>query len=177
MSATAVHPDVQRILDAHKDVISTDPVLMIDILEMQKARNKGFPKWMYHKELPAVQVTNREQQQAVSREFGFVEYYVPQAFPAYMYRRNMDRKFEDADLNSGRCGDFVEARLVKSLAELEALEKERKPKTAVGEWFAAVTDLPPVEDGPSEDPKVTIARLQGELKAKNEAVEGKKKAS
>lgn len=165
-----VSPDVQALLDAHKDVISTEPILMIDILDQQRARNKGYPKWLYHAEKEPVQVQNSAQETALKREMGYANAYIPQFFPAYMHRRNMDPKFEMPDLDRGRCGDFIESRLVAKQQDLDALLKERKSKTVIGEWCQEVAQLPAVEEGPSEDPKVTIARLEGQLRAQQQEI-------
>jgi hypothetical protein len=142
------------------------PVLMIDIIEQQQARNNGYPKWMYHEALEPQQVKNREQERAIAAQ-GYKTFYVQRSspYPAYVFRRNMDPKFEDPNAATGAPGDFIEQQLVRSEGEMEALKKTRKPKTAIGEWVREIADLPPIADGPTEDPAVTIARLQGELTA------------
>lgn len=141
------------------------PVLMIDIIEQQKARNGGFPKWLYHETLAPQQVKNRDQERAITAQ-GYKPYYVQRAtpYPTFVFRRNMDPKFENPT-PAGDPGDFVEQRLVRNEQEMELLLKARKPKTAIGEWTKELAELPPIAEGPSEDPAVTIARLQGELAA------------
>ena len=142
---------------------TSEPILMINILEKQKAMNEGFPKWMYHATLAPVQVINSKQEAAVRGE-GYSRAYIPQSFPAFVFRRNMDPKFENADPVIGSPGDFIEMRSVKSQADMDELLKQRSPKTVIGGW-CEYEQLPAATEGPSEDPKITIARLQGQLMA------------
>lgn len=137
------------------------PVLMINIIRQQLAKNEGLPKWMYHADLAPQHVRNDDQENAL-RGQGYGLNYVLQSYPAFVFRRNMDPKFEKADPVSGAPGDFIEMRQVKDEAALATLMQQRPPKTAIGTW-GKYADLPPAEDGPAEDPKVTIARLQGQL--------------
>jgi len=142
---------------------TNEPILMIDLIAQQKAANKGFPKWMYHATLAPVQVINSKQEVAIRAE-GYSPTYIMQSFPAFVFRRNMDPKFEKADPVIGSPGEFIEQRSVKTQAELDELLKQRQPKTVIGTW-CEYADLPEATAGPTEDPKITIARLQGQLMA------------
>lgn len=142
---------------------TNEPILMIDLIAQQKAANKGFPKWMYHAELAPVQVINSKQEVAIRAE-GYSPNYIMQNFPAFMFRRNMEPKFEKADPVLGSPGEFIEMRSVKTQEALDDLMRQRQPKTVIGTW-CKYADLPEATAGPTEDPKITIARLQGRLMA------------
>lgn len=142
--------------------ITNKPVLAVNLLRMQQLRNDGFPLHMYHETLQPQIVQNESQREALV-DMGYGERYIRHNWPAFLFRRNMDKKFDLPNPSKGDPGDFIEARVFKSQADLDAESGKRAPKTAVGGWVPKVTMLPAIEDGPSEDPKVTIARLQGEL--------------
>jgi hypothetical protein len=162
---TEQQQEIQRILAQYDNPAATnEPVLMIDIIAQQQARNMGFPKWLYHSHLEPVQIKNKEQENALRKE-GYTTNYIHRSFPAFVFRRNMEAKFEDADMLSGAPGDFIEQRMVKSQEAFVALGKERKPRTVIGDWCFDLSELPPIAEGPKEDPAVTIARLQGQLQA------------
>ncbi len=168
--------EIQRILAQHDNPAATnEPVLMIDIIRQQQAANKGFPHWMYHASLLPVQVKNIQQVAAMKRE-GYGMNYIPQNYPAYVFRRNMDMKFEKADPVKGSPGEFIEMQLVKDEAGWATLQKARQPSTVIGEWCQELSNLPPATEGLNEDPRITIARLQGQLSGvTGEEVEVKRK--
>jgi hypothetical protein len=159
--------EVDRLMKQYDNPAADNrPVLMIDILDQQIARNGGFPKWLYHETLAPQQVKNREQERAIVAQ-GYKPYYVERSnpYPMYVFRRNMDPKFEQPKPTTGEPGDFIEQRLVRSEQEGELLMKAAKPKTVIGNWTRELSEIAPLPEGPSEDPAVTIARLQGELAA------------
>jgi hypothetical protein len=157
--------EVKRLMEQYEHPAATnEPILMIDIMQQQQARNMGYPKWMYHETLEPQHVKNRDQERAIAAQ-GYKTAYIFKHFPTFVFRRNMEKKFEEPNHASGQPGDFIEQRLVQSAEHWEALQKERKPKTVVGDWCRELAELPPVAEGPKEDPAVTIARLQGELSA------------
>jgi len=166
-----MHANIQEQQDAIKALMAqyehneatNEPILMIDLIAQVKAANKGYPKWMHHAVLAPVQVINGKQEAALRPE-GYKLEYIPQSFPAFVFRRNMDPKFEKADPVLGSPGEFIEQRLVKNQSDLDELLKARAPKTAVGGW-CEFENLPEATAGPTEDPKITIARLQGQLMA------------
>ena len=137
------------------------PVLGVNIIRMQRAKNAGFPHEMYHDTLKPVMVVNA-QQEAAMREMGYGMTYIHQEFPKYLFRRNFDRKFEFQN-KTNSVGDFIEQRLIKDKAEEAALLAARVVKTKGGPWCAKVQDLEPLPDEPDEDPNMVIARLKGEL--------------
>ena len=167
--------EVKRLMEQYEHPAANNaPILMIDIIEQQKARNMGYPKWMYHPTLEPQHVKNKEQERVIAAQ-GYKTVYIPQEYPLYVFRRNMDPKFEDPNASSGQPGGFVEQRLIRNAGQFEALAKEAKPKTVVGDWCRELSDLPPVAEGPKEDPAVTIARLQGELAARKQEDEPKRR--
>jgi hypothetical protein len=130
------------------------PVLGVNIIKMEQAKKGGFPKHMYHETLEAVCDVSTEEEEMALASKGYVSHYIPQAFPLWLYRRNLDAKFE--------AEGFVEAIVVQSEDQMHAITKRKVPK-GCSEWAKRVTDLAPIPDGPEEDPAVTIARLEGQL--------------
>lgn len=159
------HPEYVKELMAKyaHEGVTNKPVLMSDLMELNRIRNSGYPLWMYHATALPQMVINQGQMEAL-RTIGYrPQIYIHHDFPAMFLRRNMDPKFAESPL-----GEHIEGFTAKDQAALDAAQKARKPKTVVGGWVATVAELPEIEDGPAEDPKVTIARLEGELKSQRE---------
>lgn len=139
-------------------------VLGINQLPLMRAKNNGYPIDMYHP-VHDMRKALKEEEELALAGMGYSRQYTRKEYPKAMFRRNMDPKFEPAfdaastlQTNIG----FVEERTVRSADEEKAL-RAMKPKANQSIWFEKVTDIPEIEDGPTEDPKVTIARLEGEL--------------
>jgi hypothetical protein len=144
------------------------PVLGINIERMQIAKNGGYPKWLYHREFDAVQVKNMAQEQALADD-GYYDGYRHKEWPRQAYRRNWKkearaipgtREFEAVP----KFEDFIETRIVDFPAAFEELQSEALPHNC-SPWVLNIKDLPNVPDADTEDPAVTIARLQGQLEA------------
>jgi hypothetical protein len=140
------------------------PVLGIRQVEMMQAKRNGFPKWMYHATFEPRHIFKAAEQTAAEM-MGYTTTYVFRAYPKVLYRRNMDAKFEpqfEEATGLQLTNAFVQAVTVRD----EKHEKEvraMKPKQGQSAWFETLAQLPEIEDAPTEDPAVTIARLQGEI--------------
>lgn len=157
---------VQKILTELQNTPGTtnDPVLAVNQLEMQRAKNNGYPRHMYHERLTPVSVNNRGQEEAMARE-GYVRNYILHAYPKFLFRRNLDPKFDarrDPATNAQLSEAFVEERLVKTAEDEAALRKMHTPK-GCGPWCARIPDIEPIPEGPDEDPQLEIERLKGQL--------------
>lgn len=145
------------------------PVLAVNIEMLQRAKNGGYPKHLYHATMtPVVALSDKEEQ--VYFEHGYQANYSHRDFPKWLYRRNTDPRFalsaSEIDHQHKVGGylrePFVEAVQVNTKEEETVLIKKAKPSTA-GPWEDAITDLEALPDSPAEDHEVTIARLQGQL--------------
>lgn len=138
--------------------VNNKPVLGVNVLEHQRARNGGYPLHMYHESLDPVAVLNEDQEQAMA-ERGYVRHYVRREYPKWKFRRNLDPKFQG--------DDYVEARLVRSREAEQDLLKHRGPQ-GCGPWVNSALDIEPLPDSMHEPAEVKIARLEGELQALRE---------
>jgi hypothetical protein len=127
---------------------SSDPILGVNVQEMQRAKNGGYPRDLYHQTLQPVQVMNRSQEMAMAG-MGYVRNYIHRHYPKFMYCRNMAKKFE--------ASGFVEERLVHNEAQEHQLLNQK--------WRCSIGELEAPDAPPSEDPKITIARLQGQIES------------
>lgn len=132
---------------------SNDIALGTDIIEMERAKNGGYPRNMYHQSLQPVIVTNRSQESAVSAR-GYVRNYIHQEFPRMLHRRNPDVKF--------KASDYVESRTVIDDNAMAALMKSRTPE-GCSEWGWTAADLPEIVVDSKEAQSLMIAKLQGQL--------------
>lgn len=139
-------------------------ILGINQIPLMRAKNNGYPVDMYHPTLEMRQALKEEEEAALA-EMGYQRQYIPKEYPKALFRRNMDAKFEpqfDAATNQQTNHSFVEERTARNADEEKALRK-MKPKHGQSEWFEKITDLPELDDGPTEDPAVTIANLRGQI--------------
>lgn len=158
--------EVDRFLQEARDSRSRENprVLAINQIAMMKAKRNGYPVDMYHDSFDMRQAFKPEEEQTLS-EMGYRREYIAKQYPKTLHRRNMDAKFEPTfEEGSGLqlTNSFVQSTTVTS----EKHEKEIraiKPKAGQSIWYETLAELPPVEDGPSEDPAITIARQEGEL--------------
>jgi hypothetical protein len=158
---------VQSIMSSLKPPKAGNPrILVIDQAPLIKAKNGGYPIWLYHHTLEAQYVT-REDQQLELEKMGYTTTYIPHLYPRTMFRRNMDPKYDaKLDVPTGlyQGNAFVEERIVKDEAhEKRLLGEKYHGKYKVGPWVYRLTDIEPLNEGPGEDPAVTIARLEGQL--------------
>jgi len=155
---------VQKVLAGlQQPGINNSQVLGVHIINMQRAKNQGFPHDMYHENLEPVRVDNAEQELALSTQFGFVNHYIRQEWPQHWYRRNFSPKFEKQNMtNSVADDEFIESRLVRNADDLAKLKAQRVPKSCSA-WVFRLSELPALPEQGAEDPSVTIARLQGQL--------------
>lgn len=162
----------QREVDAFLQEARTAPktksprILGINMLAMMKAKNDGYPKDMYHASHEMRQALKEEEEIALAT-IGYQLQYIPRAYPKAMFRRNMAPKFEpqfDPATGIPTNNPFVEERTARTEQDEKTL-RAMKPGKGQSAWFERFTDLPEIEDGPSEDPAVTIARQAGELEA------------
>jgi len=178
--------DVQRIINSLKPPRSGNArVLVIDQAPIMRARNGGFPKFMYHATLPPVYVLREDQEEELSK-LGYGMNYIHQPYPKALFRRNMDERYaERPDPTTGVAPNppYVETITANDAAHEERIRKIAKPKRSapeggilfVGEWVAKYDEIDPLPETPTEAPEVTIARLEGELVAVRET-RGKKTA-
>lgn len=151
----------------HDKRANNAPPLGINLLEAQKIQNQGFPYWMHRSGFAPVHVMNQNQADAMAAR-GYVRNYTKQAYPTTLYRRNTEMvrqlipgstEYEMVYKHEGG----VETLVVDS----ESAEEEARTKPTpwmCSDWFKNAADLPQVDDGPKEDPRVTIARLQERLR-------------
>jgi hypothetical protein len=164
--------EVDRFLkEARESSGSGNPVVLgINQVQMMKAKRNGYPVDMYHEKFEMRQALKAEEEQALQL-LGYQRQYIPKLYPKVLHRRNMDAKFEptfEEGIGLQLTNSFVQSITVRD----EKHEKEvraMKTKPGVSIWYESLAELPEIEDGPTEDPKVTQARLEGEvagLKAK-----------
>lgn len=172
--------DVTSLLaQIRKDPRTKNPrVLAIHQIEHMRTKNGGYPVDMHHADLASVTVRNEDEEAAVS-ERGFQRQFIFKHYPKHMFRRNMHPKFAKSRDELARIAgltpeaqkveratvgenDFIEERIVPDAAAEKKLLAEA-PTKFQGKWFAKITDIEPIKQGPEEDPEVTIARLKGEL--------------
>ncbi len=164
---------------ARESTSQTNPqVLAINQVAMMKAKRNGYPVDMYHEKLEMRQALKVEEEQALS-QLGYQRQYIPKAYPKVLHRRNMDAKFEPTfDEGSGLqlTNSFVQSITVKD-AKHEAEIRAMKPKPGISIWYETLAELPEIQDGPTEDPAIKLARQEGEiagLRAKLAETDGKK---
>lgn len=151
--------------DAQLDPNTTSPeVLGINIRNMMIARKGGYPVDMYHPDLAPRQALNAKDEAALA-QFGYSRRWTAKEYPKAMFRRNMSPKFEprfDPATGIQTNISFVEERVVRSEQEERELNAMLVGK-GQSKWFAKLDELPPMDDELAEDPKIIIARLEGEL--------------
>lgn len=171
----------QREVDAFMAEIRTRPKkpaplpLAIRQHRMMVEKNAGYPKHMFHASLDPRLALSEEEEEAL-RQMGYGDQYIPRTYPKFLHRRNMDAKFEphfDPATGILQNEPFVETRLVRSPEEEKVLQL-MKPKNGQSDWFDELALLPPIEDGPEEDPAITIANLQGQIAALQSRDTGRK---
>lgn len=168
----------QFLRDARDSTSNENPqVLAINQIQMMKAKRNGYPKDMYHETFEMRQAFKPEEEQALA-QLGYQLQYIPKHYPKVLFRRNMDAKYEpefEGDMQLTNA--FVQSITVRD----EKHEKEvRAMKAKAGQsiWYETLGELPAIEDGPTEDPAITIARLEGERDGlRNKLEEKSKKAA
>ncbi len=144
---------------------STKPVLWVNQSEMMRARNNGYPKHMHHATLASRQAVNEDQESMLISQ-GYGPTYIAQAYPKYLYRRNMSDKFgpkfsptgqEDVTFNP-----YVEERLVKDSREESKIMTQKSP-SGCSQWVSVIGLLDPLPDAAEEDAANSIARLEGQI--------------
>lgn len=139
-------------------------VLGINAIPLMRAKHNGYPVDMYHPTLAMRQAYKEEEEQALA-QVGYQRQYIAKAYPKAMFRRSMAPKFEpqfDAATGIQTNLGFVEEVHCRD-AEHEKMLRAMHPKKGESAWFYRFVDIPTLDDGPFEDPAVTIARLQGQL--------------
>lgn len=139
-------------------------ILGINQIPIMRARSNGYPIWLYHETLEARQAFKEEEEQALV-VLGYRREYIAKAYPKTLFRRNMDARFEprfDKATGIQENHSFVEERCARDAKQEKEL-RLMKPKNGQSDWVEKLADLPELADGPTENPMVTIARLQGEL--------------
>jgi hypothetical protein len=165
---TATKQDVDRLLaDTRAGATKENPRILARFQRAQMlAKNNGYPKDMYHPVLDMRQAMNEKEEEALAT-LGYSDRYIAKAYPKVLFRRNMDPRFEpkfDRATGLQVNMDYVEERSVKTLEEEKAL-RALPPTRGASPWFDRVVDLPPIDEGPTEDPSVTQARMEGEIEA------------
>lgn len=173
---------VKQIMNSLRPPTAGNPrILAIDQAPLIKAKNGGYPLFMYHPTLDPQYVT-REDQQLELEKLGYGTVYIPRQYPKMLMRRNMDPRFDspqdkESDPKEGYTPakdhtPFVEFRVVADAQQEQRVLSERKPQKLdretkqpyfVGEWKTKLDDVDPLPQGPEEDPAITIARLEGQL--------------
>lgn len=134
---------------------NNEVMLSVDIQVLNRAKNGGYPREMYHATMAPRLALNRIQESNLA-EAGYRRNYILQSYPKWLHRRNLDPKMEPAG--------FMESRLVKTEAEHAALLKQRVPATCE-QWVTDAAQLSELPEAQIEHPSVTIARLQGKIEA------------
>jgi len=146
------------------------PVLGVNVDMMNRAKNGGYPKHMYHEREDAVVVMNEDEEQGVSR-LGYVAHYIRRTFPKVLFRRNMNERYGVSEAEEKRARElgsfvsrepFVEEMTVRNAQEEEVALKRPAGK-GCGKWVELITDLEPLPQDNSEDAALEIARLKGRL--------------
>lgn len=157
--------------DALLDPVGRSPeVLGINIRAMMLAKNNGYPVDMFHENMAPRQAMNAKDESALAQH-GYRRQWTAKEYPKALFRRNMAAKFEprfDPATGIQTNISFVEERAVRTEKEEREL-RAMKPAKGQSLWFETLGEIPDIEDGPAEDPQVTIARLQGELAGRDEA--------
>lgn len=142
------------------------PPLGINLLEISKAQNGGYPLTLYHSIHKPVIVDNLQQEQAIAQR-GYVRNYIRHNYPRTLYRRNMatvkQRIGESKDYEDiPKFPDFVETAVANDADHEKGLKGARVPALCSA-WCVDCAHLPEMEDGPAEDKDAVIARLRGQL--------------
>jgi hypothetical protein len=142
--------------------------LGVDMLEQMRGKNGGYPRFLYHSVHEPVQVTNKEQETALSQR-GYVRDYRRHNYPRTLYRRNLNtvktrildsKEFEDVP----KFPDFVETIVARTKEHEEEIANQRTPDKCSA-WVDDMSLLPEIDSGPGESKDATIARLRGQLEA------------
>lgn len=146
------------------------PVLGVNVDMLNRAKNGGYPKHMYHENGEPVVALNEDEEQALSR-LGYGPYYIKRAFPKIIYRRNMSPRFAITEAEEKRATElghrvsrepFVEEMTVTS-AEEEAELLKKPAARGCSKWVAKITELEPMPEDNAQDSALEIARLKGRL--------------
>lgn len=140
-------------------------VLGINQLPLMRARNNGYPVDMYHPTLEMRQALKEEEELTLAN-MGYRRAYIEKRYPKALFRRNMAAKFEpkfDAPTGIQLNNSFVEEITCRDEKHERELRLMKTRPGQVSEWFERITDIPELEDGPAEDPKITIAHLMGQI--------------
>jgi hypothetical protein len=139
-------------------------VLGINQITIMRAKQNGYPVDMHHPTMEMRQAFKEEEEMALA-SLGYQRNYIAKEYPKALFRRNMSPRFEpqfDPATQIQLNHDFVEEKVCRSEDQEKAL-RAMKPKPGQSAWFDKITDLPPLDDSLAEDPKVTIARLEGQV--------------
>ncbi len=155
----------QAMMDARMNPkTASQRVLWINNRNMMIAKAGGYPVDLYHPNLESRQALKEEEESALAA-MGYTRKWINKEYPKPLFRRNMAKQYEpkfDPATGIQLSAAFVEERVVRK-PEDEAVLRRMKGGVGLSDWFDKITDLPEIEDGPSEDPSVTIARLQGQI--------------
>lgn len=142
------------------------PVRGVDIYNQMRAKNAGFPKFMNP---PAdsplrPECVNTVDEQLALEGRGYTESYTHRAWPHFVHRRNMNKKFAGL-LDNGdpdpAARPYIESRQCPSKEVFDNWNKV-KEGNGVGSWKMSLLEIEPLEEG-GEDPALAIARLEGQL--------------
>lgn len=139
-------------------------VLGINQIPLMRAKNNGYPIDMHHPTLEMRQALKEEEEMALVN-MGYQRQYIPKEYPKALFRRNMAPKYEpqfDPTTNLQVNNAFVEEVVCRDETHEKTL-RLMKVKPGQSEWCEKITDLPELEDGPQEDPAITIAHLRGQI--------------
>jgi hypothetical protein len=141
-----------------------ETVLAINQMEQMKAKNGGYPLNMYHARLDPIMATNRKEEEALGSR-GYSRTYINRFYPKYLYRRNMDSKYEprrNAATGVLEAEPFVETMIVKSEFEDKSVKSAKVPK-GCGPWLDQITAIEPIPESDEEDLALKVSRLEGQL--------------
>lgn len=162
--------DIDKLIQKYAiEGMTNEPVFQYQQAATAKAMNLGYPKEMYHAQLEPRRAYNQQQVKALGEQGYRADQYIFRSWPSMYYRRNMAERFAEGNPTKGEPGDYIEQRKFTSQEALDEAQKQRRPRLVVSAWVKTLAELPELEEGPNEDPQVTIARLQGELAARRTA--------
>lgn len=135
------------------------------------AKHNGFPLWMHHEAMDPIHVMKKEERDALIK-LGYREQYKFRAFPAMLYRRNMDEKFAPIktvesrgrfrEVEDNSIMPYVETRIVANQRDADKLMKQ-KVAFKCGPWVTSAALLEPLPEETDVDPNLEIAELKGRL--------------
>lgn len=163
-TATSMREIDELIKSIREDPRQGNPrVLGINMLATVTAKNRGYPKWMYHATFEPRMVMKEEEEEALQTQ-GYKAQYIHRAYPKVMYRRNFSDRFAlriDPASKQALNIEYCEQKNVGSKEEEEAL-LDAPTQRNCGPWVADFEALEPLAQGKDEPVAVKIARLETE---------------